>query len=81
MKKNVLLGVLPLLCLYLVPISQNKLKGHQTITGTARNTAGEPLSGTTVTNTRTGKGTVTNAAGVFTLPAPVENDQLRIVSL
>lgn len=49
-----------------------------TISGTVRNTAGDPLSGATVTNTRTGKGTVTNASGVFTLPNVKENDKLRI---
>lgn len=78
MKKKALLGVLALLCLYLIPISQNKTKEYYEITGTVRNAAGEPLSGATITNTRTGKGSVTNASGKFTLPTVTENDKLRV---
>ncbi|MBZ4187628.1 SusC/RagA family TonB-linked outer membrane protein [Niabella beijingensis] len=78
MKKKALLGVLALLCLYLIPISQNNPKEYREITGTVRNSSGEPLSGATITNTRTGKGSVTNASGKFTLPTVTEDDKLRV---
>ncbi len=75
MKKLTLLGVMALLCVYLnTLLAQNII----TISGTVRNAVGEPLSGATVTNTRTGKGTVTGASGAFTLHGTHEKDKLRI---
>ena len=64
-----------ILCLHLNPVfAQN----NSTITGTVRNAAGQLLAGASVTNTRTGRGTVTNAAGAFTLHGTQAGDQLRI---
>lgn len=77
MKKITTLVVTAILCLYLNTVfCQNN--NANSITGTVSNTAKEPLSGATVTNTRTGKGTVTNAAGVFTLQGVQEKDKLRV---
>ncbi len=64
-----------ILCMHLnTLLAQNNIS----ISGTVRNAAGEPLSGATVTNTRTGKGTVTSATGAFTLHGTNEKDKLRI---
>lgn len=77
MKKITTLVVAAILCMHLnTAFSQNKILSP--VSGTIRNTAGEPLSGASVTNTRTGKGTVTNASGAFTLQGVQENDRLRI---
>lgn len=55
MKKITTLVVAAILCLYLNTVfSQNNTT--LTVSGNIRNTAGEPLSGASVTNTRTGKG-------------------------
>lgn len=75
MKKITTFVVTALLCLYLNTVfCQNTI----TISGTVRNTAGEPLSGATITNTRTNKGTVTNATGSFNLPGVNEKDKLQV---
>ncbi|MBZ4189321.1 SusC/RagA family TonB-linked outer membrane protein [Niabella beijingensis] len=77
MKKITTLVVAAVLCMYLNTVfSQNNTA--LTVSGTIRNTAGEPLSGASVTNTRTGKGTVTNASGAFTINEVREKDKLRI---
>ncbi len=77
MKKITTLVVAAILCLYLNTLfCQNN--NANSITGTVANTAKEPLSGASVTNTRSGKGTVTNAAGAFTLQGIQEKDKLRI---
>ena len=77
MNKNALLCVLTILCSFGSTLfSQNN--NSLTITGTVRNTAGEPLANATVTVLKTNRGTITNAKGSFTLSHLNPKDQLRI---
>ena len=72
-RRLVQIGCMLLLCLNLLTAT-----AQNTITGTVRNTAGEPLPNATVTVVKTNKGTITNAKGAFILNNVASKDQLRV---
>lgn len=75
MKILTLPGVMAGLCL--LCITKN-ITAQTTITGTVRNTIGEPLANATITVVKTNKGAITNARGTFTLSNITAKDQLRV---
>ncbi|HEU4903342.1 MAG TPA: carboxypeptidase regulatory-like domain-containing protein, partial [Flavisolibacter sp.] len=69
MKKKRLLHSFFLTCLAL--LFGLAVTAQQTVRGTLRSTTGEPLAGATVTVKGTNNSVITNAAGEFSINAPV----------
>ncbi len=63
---------------FVIADSATKARQSFVVSGTVHNSAGQPLDGASVAVQRTGKGTITNARGEFTLKNPSPTDTLRV---